>query len=417
MIPARLNPTSAGPIRRWCAALLVTLTAVTAAVAATGTAAAERVPTPEHDSFYDAPPNLRSLANGTVLKSRAVDPYGLDAGPLLRVWQVQYRSSDADGAPSTGVVSIAVPLVPWTGPGPRPLLSYQIAEDSLGIDCTTSYSVRAAFAAGFNNTNGEALGALTLLHRGWAVVLPDYQGPDQRFLDGPQSAHGVLDGIRAARAFAPAGLAAAPVGLLGYSGGGYATSFAAAAQPEYAPELAPAGVAMGGLPADLIGALGGTSGTYSAGLGLLALSALDRIVPEANIPALLNERGRTALAQNTRACGHDFGGKYAFSHLDDYAASPGLATHPRITALANRFRLDGNVPGAPSFVWHSTGDDALPIAATDAAVAAWCGAGATVSYRRTSTPTHLVSALSGVADALHFLDDRFAGVPAPAGCS
>ncbi|MFE6858748.1 lipase family protein [Nocardia sp. NPDC057668] len=233
MIPARLNPTSAGPIRRWCAALLVTLTAVTAAVAATGTAAAERVPTPEHDSFYDAPPNPGSLANGTVL----------------------------------------------------------------------------------------------------------------------------------------------------------------------------------------IGALGGTSGTYSAGLGLLALSALDRIVPEANIPALLNDRGRTALAQNTRACGHDFGGKYAFSHLDDYAASPGLATHPRITALANRFRLDGNVPGAPSFVWHSTGDDALPIAATDAAVAAWCGAGATVSYRRTSTPTHLVSALSGVADALHFLDDRFAGVPAPAGCS
>ncbi|MGX1808078.1 lipase family protein [Nocardia sp. NPDC055321] len=416
MIPARPNPTSAGSIRRWFAAIAVTITAFAGVAVATGTAAAERIPTPDHDSFYDAPPNLGTYANGTVLKSRTVDPYGVDAAPLLRVWQVQYRSSDANGAPSTGVVTIAVPIVPWTGPGARPLLSYQVAEDSLGIDCTTSYSVRAAFAAGFNNTNGEALGALALLHRGWAIVLPDYQGPDQRFLDGPQGAHGVLDGIRAARAFAPAGLGASPVGLLGYSGGGYATSFAAGAQPEYAPELPVAGVAMGGLPADLISALRSTSGTYSAGLGLLTLSALDRIAPEANIPALLNERGRTALAQNRRACGHDFGSKYAFSHLDDYAAAPGLATHPRITALANRFRLDANTPGAPAFVWHSTGDDSLPIAGTDAAVAAWCGAGARVSYVRTSTPTHLVSALSGVADALHFLDERFAGVPAAQGC-
>lgn len=397
--------------------MIVAATTLSGLVSAAGTIAAQPVPTPGTDPFYAAPADLAGLADGTVLQSRPIEPFGIGLGPLSRFWQVQYKSTDSRDRATTGVATIAVPATPWTGPGARPLVSYQLAEDSLGINCTPSYSIRAGLAAGINNTNSEFPAAFTLLQRNWAVVLADYQGPEQRFLDGPQEAHGVLDGIRAARSFTPAGLADSPVGLIGYSGGGFATSSAAGLQTTYAPELPIVGIAMGGLPADLAGSWRATSGTYSAGLGLLALTALDRIAPEAGIPALLNDRGRAVLAENTRSCGVDFVAKYAFANFDDYTAVPDLPTDPRFLALAPRIMLDNNVPAVPTYVWHSTGDDVLPISGTDATVQKWCAAGAQLTYRRTSTPTHGAAALTGIFDAIDYLGRRFVGEPAPAGCS
>ncbi len=63
----------------------------------------------------------------------------------------------------------------------------------------------------------------------------------------PLVARFVLDGVRAAVAFEPAGLdAATPVGLWGYSGGGQVTLFAAEQQPTYAPEFNVVAVVAGG---------------------------------------------------------------------------------------------------------------------------------------------------------------------------
>ena len=77
--------------------------------------------------------------------------------------------------------------------------------------------------------------ALTM---GWAVVVPDYEGPDSQWTAGTQAGHAVLDGIRAALRFGPAGLAgpSTPVGLWGYSGGAQATARATELQPGYAPD-------------------------------------------------------------------------------------------------------------------------------------------------------------------------------------
>jgi len=48
------------------------------------------------------------------------------------------------------------------------------------------------------------------------------------FLGAKGEARGVLDGLSAARAFAPAGIEkSAPIGLWGYSGGAFASSVAA----------------------------------------------------------------------------------------------------------------------------------------------------------------------------------------------
>ncbi len=398
---------------------LLFATVAVAAIALFGNVApgaAEPIPTPANDPFYAAPPNLGSFANGTIVNSREIVPFGLTVGLPVKTWQIQYKSEDGSGAPVTGMASVVVPTTPWTGPGARPLVSYQVAEDSLGLQCTTSYSIRAGLGAGVNNANTEAPIAALLLQRNWAVVFSDYQGPQQRFLDGLQTAHSVLDGIRAARAFGPAGLATSPLGALGYSGGAFATTWATEQQPTYAPELHFTGIAIGGVPADLGSALRTISGTYSAGLAMLLLSALDRIDPQAGIPGLLNDRGRAMLAENRTTCGVDFVTKYLFANLNDYTAEPNIGSNPTILALLDHGRLDRAIPAGPTYVWHSTGDDVLPIAGTDTLVRNWCNSGAQVTYVRTNAPTHSGAAYVGLPAAIDYLAQRFAGVPAPSGC-
>ena len=66
--------------------------------------------------------------------------------------------------------------------------------------------------------------ALLALGQGWAVALPDHQGPNMAYAAGPLGARITLDGIRAAKRFAPIGVGDdSPVGLYGYSGGAIVT--------------------------------------------------------------------------------------------------------------------------------------------------------------------------------------------------
>lgn len=406
--------------RQLCAAVALSAIAVAGCLCTPGSAVAEPIPVPDADPFYAAPPDLATLDNGAIVRSREIQPYQLTVGLPIKTWQVQYKSTDGTGGPTTGVTTVVVPTTPWTGPGGRPLVSYQIAEDSLGTRCTTSYSIRAGLGAGgllTNNTNFEAPITALLLQRNWAVVLTDYQGPESHYLDGMQAAHGVLDGIRAALAFGPAGLSPkSPLGAMGYSGGSFATISAAVQQPNYAPELHLDGIAVGGVGTDYGHALRVTNGSYYAGLGLLVLAGLDRSFPEADIPSLLNDRGRTMLAENSQSCGTEFLAKYMFANFDQYTADPNIDMNPRIAALSEQARLQQEVPAAPTYIWHSIGDELLPIVDTDALVQSWCAAGATVTYVRTSAPTHIGAALAGTPGAIDYLGQRFGGVAAPAGC-
>ena len=122
------------------------------------------------------------------------------------------------------------------------------------------------------------------LGRGWAVVVPDFEGPRNPYTAGRMAGHATLDGIRAARRFPPAGLAAdGPVGLWGYSGGGQATAWAAEMQPTYAPELAISGVAAGGVPPDLEQVARQIDGGLFSGIYFAAAVGLSREYPELRI--------------------------------------------------------------------------------------------------------------------------------------
>src|ERR1700722_8684276 len=160
----------------------VVVVLVLAAVGASS-CAAWAVPLPSQDPFYDVPPHISTLANGTVLASRPVHVNALSVPMPVRAWQVKYKTTGEAGAASADVATVMVPDVPWTGKGQRPLVSYQTAEDGIGSGCSPSYGLRAGVTDAENNSGVEpGLMEYALLH-GWAVVAPDYEGPRSLFLD------------------------------------------------------------------------------------------------------------------------------------------------------------------------------------------------------------------------------------------
>jgi hypothetical protein len=239
-----------------------------AVVCAAGASAAVAVPLPSADPFYAVPPGISSLADGTILASRSVAVSAYSIPMPVQAWQVKYRTTDNQGDASADVATVMVPDLPWTGEGPRPLVSYQTAEDGISTACAPSCGLRAGVTDAENNSGAETGVIEYALLQGWAVVAPDYEGPASEFLAPAGEAHGVLDGIRAALRFAPAGLGAnTPLAMWGYSGGSLATDLAAQAQPSYASSLHFKGIALGGMVADIQATLdafnGGPAGARS----------------------------------------------------------------------------------------------------------------------------------------------------------
>ncbi|MET8797674.1 lipase family protein [Nocardia sp. NPDC004568] len=396
--------------RPWPAILALAVVVLSAALSMP--VARATVPPPGDDPFYAAPADLAAHPNGTVLGSRTIPLLGL---PIpVDAHQLRYRTTDSQSRPQLDVTTVLVPPVPWDGP--RPVLSYQVPENSLDTRCAPSFTLRG----GRNGTDMAAVAQdapflADALRRGWAVVVSDYEGPQSRLFDGVTSGRGVLDGIRAARSFAPAGIGpASPIGAWGYSSGAFATLWAAQLRQEYAPDVGFAGVSAGGVPTDIPAMAERADGEAGA---ILILLGLARNEPESRLADLLNDRGRTALhTADESACGADLAAKYPDIHIDDLAAVPNLLTNAAFRAAALPNELGGTVPDAPLYLYHSVSDEKIPVAGYTALVDAYCAAGATLTTTRSLFPGHIGAAAGEALGGMDFLADRFAGIPRAPGC-
>lgn len=367
------------------------------------------VPPPDSDPFYRPPAGFGARANGAVLRSRAVTATALGVPLPATSWQLLYRSTDSGGGATADVATVMVPTAPWTGTGPRPLVSYQTAEDSVSTRCAPSYALRAGLAAGTSNAASESTIIASTLARGWAVVTADYEGPQSQFLAAGQTAHAVLDGIRAARAFPPARVAArAPVGLWGYSGGAFATAWAVQLQPSYASELRFVGVAVGGVPADLEASMRRIDGGYGSGLVVGGLIGLLRAYPASGVATLFTPDGRTALAAGGDDCTADLLLRYPFRPVNSFTTTPAPFDAPVLRALLHRNSpLGHGAPTAPVYSYHAEGDELVPVAVGDALADAYCAAGTPVQRVRFPGGEHNLTLLAGVPGAQAFLANRF----------
>lgn len=396
--------------RRWwrpALALATTLLSMTAGglVAATGAHAAI-YPLSDPDAFYAAPPNIGDYRPGDVVRSRAVPAAGF---PGATAWQLLYRSSNSAAAPIAAVTTVLVP----GGGGSRPLVSYQPFVNSLGLQCAPSHTM-------FNGGMKEAAGLNLLLARGWAVAVPDHLGPTSAYGAAQLGGRLVLDGIRAARRFAPAGLGRSPVGLAGYSGGGMATGFAAAMAPDYAPELPIAGVAMGGVPVN-IGKLALELGRRPHplfGLGFAATVGLEREYPGVMaLDGALNPAGIALRNRIANSCTDDIIGAAADRDFTSYFAAGVADVSPAQIAIIHQNSLE-TYPGiirAPLYQWAGSADQVNPYLAQQSA-GRYCAAGTRVLFELIPGADHGTAMFPGAAHAFGYLSDRFANIPAPSNC-
>jgi hypothetical protein len=392
--------------RRRSAIAVVALVAIVAAVTAvSGLAASSVTPgsvVPAKDPFYTAPANIATYAPGQIVASRSVT---ISTKTANSAWQISYRSNDSHGNANMDVTTLIVPTAKWTGTGTRPAVTYEQPEDSTGTQCSPSYTMaKAKGASGDVDLN-------TMLSDGWAVQDPDYEGPLSAWLAGPQAGHAVLDGIRAADAFAAGGLSSSTRwGIDGYSGGANASAWAAQLAPTYAPSLDIAGVAIGGTPADPKAVAEFIDGTAYAGFEAAAAWGINEDYPEMDLAAIENAKGAKAINEVGGECLAAILTQFVGAKLANYTTVSDPLDYSTVAPVLAEDTVGNSAPtSAPIYDYHADGDMIVPVTQDNTLVSNWCGLGATIDEVRDTGGNHIAEEGKQQTNVESFLSSMFAG--------
>jgi Secretory lipase len=366
---------------------------------------------PTADVFYTSPTSgeLAAEAPGNVLRYRALPAASLGTS-LKEGWQVMYRSTNTKNQPVAMVTTVLIPkAAPATG---RKLLSFQSFYDSLTLDCSPSGQATS-------NTLLEKSFFQSALNKGYVVTMADYEGLESQWIVAKNSGQGVLDGIRATLRFSKSGLTAStPVGMLGYSGGGFATAWAAELAAGYAPELKIIGAAQGGLPVNPINVAKKVDGGFWAGAYLGAVVGLSRAYPELKVEDYATPAGVEAIKDIGTRCltgSPNLLTAYAYKKGSDLLKDPNFLNLPEMQAINRENTMGQNTPKIPLQIFQSIGDQVMPIADVDSLAAYYCANKATLEYKPVKGTDHVLGGL-GLTGGMTYLLDRFDGKVAPNNC-
>ncbi|WP_280234911.1 lipase family protein [Nocardia cyriacigeorgica] len=346
------------------------------------------IPTPDEDPWYADPGDIDRYAPGDVVRSRVVQTYSLGVPVPVHTTQLLYRTTDAQNDPVVTATTVLMPGIPWLGLGPRPLISYQEAIDSLGSQCNPSYTLRAG-------VQKEIAIIGQFLTAGAAVAVPDFDGKTNAIMS-PSEGTMVLDGLRAATR-AGLGLEHSPIGMWGYSGGGNATASAAEKHAAYAPELPIKASAQGGIPGDKAAiapyAISGAQPQANF-TGWLAVLGLARAYPEFDrlLRDELTPDGARIAADLSNRCLYTVVGTTLLRPMVNYLKNPDVLAHPIVRQALTEasFGRPENTPDMPILAWHSTTDQLLPAElAFDRIARDYCDRGVNLRYFRVPASEHL----------------------------
>jgi pimeloyl-ACP methyl ester carboxylesterase len=361
---------------------------------------------PEDDPFYRVPDKLETFSPGELLDARPVEIRGFRRVIKADAWLVKFWSTDTRGAALSGVATVMIPRRPFNG-SIRPLLSYQCAIDNLGAAGDPSYTLR-------HGSQWELPFMARALRRGWGVTTTDYTGPRHAFAAALLAGRFVLDGIRAAVAFEPAGFdGVTPIGLWGYSGGAQATLSAAEQHPGYASELNIVGAAAGGITVDPTTMTGTFEDVYDgsllSGIPLGAIIGISREFPDVDLLGALTPEGQAIVASAAEMIADQLFMSYPFLHWGHYLTVPSVFDIPGLRAAFEANRYGQATPTTSLYLYHGVHEQNLPIADADEFVETYRRDGANVTYRRVRFGEHIIVSVTGAPGALRFLSDRFGG--------
>lgn len=371
--------------------------------------------------FDEWPAGLAGYAPGQPIQVRDITAVAaqLMTAPVQQVLLLKYRTTDAHGEPSFATATLAIPVAAWTGPGARPVTVHNLAIDALGRRCTVGYTLAHGFSSETSNLMDFFPPTTALaLQRGYAVLLPDHEGPRMAYAEPYVAGHAVLDAIRAVRRQLPDQFRDSRFAMTGYSGGAIATRGAVALLGSYAPELAGSvvGAALGGVPADYRMLARSMNANLASGVLMAAIFGVGRERPE--ILEHMNNLARWVAVSSSfkDSCGGIFVVPGLFQLPVDLAADLPDALHSpmaeniyRITAMA------GMKSTAPLYIYNGEQEFWIPAAGARELYQQQCAMGAVAVYRSVFGE-HLTAALTGYPGALAWLDQRLQGVPAPNEC-
>ena len=394
----------------------------------------------QYRPFYTPPNPLPDGAPGDLIRTEhsriALDPagHGNYSGTGTRI---MYQSTDGRGSPVAVSGTYIEPDRPWPGDGPRPLIAFAPWGQGLGDQCAIS---RLLSEGGLHFGGGldfvlyfEAGFIATMLDRGFALVITDYQGtgtygPPTTGIRVP-TAHAVLDSARAAKKLPSTSLdPAGPVAFWGYGPGGSAAGAAVELAPSYAPELNVVGAWVGAPIADPALALDYADGSLLVATMGYALNAFIGAFPEAEqgLRQALTPRGVDFLQKTRYACIDEAIIKFGFRHLQPYFI-PDIhqmhASEPLKSALAAQ-RLGSLKPSAPVQININRFDPLIPWVGARQLAADWCALGADVDFWTNQQPP-LLDKVGVNSMATYFVDgergiqwitDRFNGVSTTPNC-
>lgn len=371
---------------------------------------------PNADPFYAPPAGFQHAMPGTVLRSRDVELAFLGLIPQqVRATQLLYRTIDRNGMPQTTATTVLVPAEQDRSQ-PCPIVSYQCAIDAVDGRCFPSYALRRRARAVGSFAQLEFVLVAAILAQGWAVSVPDHEGPNGCWGAPYEPGYCVLDGVRAALSADRLELSAdTPVGLWGYSGGGLATGWAVEVSADYAPELNIVGAALGSPVADLERTLRRLNGSFWSGLPAVMIASLTHIYPGLDqvLKEHVTEEGRALLhSLESMTTG---GALLKLHHLDlnTYTDRP-LDQILKMPALRHVFadtKLGAKVPTPPVLLVQSTHDPVISVDAIDALADAYAAGGARLTYHRDKYIDHVLLHPMSAPMVLRWLRDRFAGRP------
>lgn len=379
-------------------------------------------PEPDADPFYAQPQSIPDIP-GKVLNSRPITFQPAGVSVPNPAWQIQYVTRDVQGRPIAAVATVLMPMVP-SASGQPVLVSFQHAYDSLGTQCTPSQTARGSTN---NQTNlAETLEFMPGLQTlGWTVVIPDYEGPRHAWGANRLQGQATLDGVRAALNFEPLGLNKnTPVGLWGYSGGAWATSWAASLQPQYAKELNLVGSVAGGTPVEFLKLMKNKEGTGQFSFLFSAIMGMAREYPEILTPDSLTEQGLKVTQQLKDACvgTPKDGSAIPVAKLTDYVKGDDPYSSPEFVNVSKAVTLlDQEIfPSTDMYMYHEINDELVLIEGADKLVKLWCEKGVPLTYYRNNIPAqlnnpavgiHLAGAAVGTPASIAYLQSRLAGLP------
>jgi fermentation-respiration switch protein FrsA (DUF1100 family) len=363
-----------------------------------------RLPSSGSPGFYRPPDPLPDLRPGELLRAEAMDAYVAPGVRMrARAWRVLYRSTGAVGEPTA--VSGIVLVPPGTARRPRPLIGFGVGTHGIGDAAAPSRLLSLGL-------DWEASMIYTVLARGYAVAVTDYQGlgtpGDHAYMVGRVLGMNVLDAMRAARELETDQLPAdGPAGVIGYSEGGAAAAWAAQLQPTYAPELTLAGVAAGGAAADLELARTTVDGTFFSffiaysGIGYAAA------YPELQLDSHLTASGRARLDWLRRTNvfqAATYGPRFALA--DELAQTTVLAL-PEWQLRLRENRLGEIAPQVPVLLHHAKRDQIVSFEQSRRLLDEWQDRGADARlYVTRGGVDHISGAVAGTPVALDWLARR-----------